>query len=174
MAPETPAFEGVPLDDVLRQVKLAVRIFMREAKPEDRIKLKSLELTLNVCTELTAELKPKFTIPVINLEIGSKLEWIRENTQEIVITLGPEEVGAAPEGDFVGQLVDGLRLIRDSARVAGEDEPRLFLTKGTVELKFVVTATGSIELLIFSAGGSRALTHSLKVEVGPPAEATAA
>ena len=168
MTERPTAFEGIPVENVIKQVKLAIRQFLRESGPEDEIELKSVDLTLNVVTTLTAEMKPKFTIPLINLDVGTRLAWVRENTQEIVISLKPEAVGEAPEADIVSQLLEGLRLVRSVARVAGPDEPQLILNQGSVELKFAITETGSIELLIFGGEGSRAITHTLKVVVGSP------
>jgi hypothetical protein len=168
MIEQPDTFDGIPVESVIREVKRAIRQFILESRPEDDIALKSVDLTLHVVTILTAQMKPKFTIPLINLEVGTQLTWVRENTQEIAISLRPEAAGEAPEADIVSQLLEGLRLIRNVARVAGPDEPQLTLDQGSIELKFAITKTGSIELLIFGGEGSKALTHTLKVVVGSP------
>lgn len=165
MTEERATFEGIPVEDVIRQLKVAIRQFIAESTPQDVIQLKSVDLTLNVVTTLSADMKPKFTIPFINLEIGSTLMWVRENTQEIVISLKPEAPGELLEADIVSPLLEGLRLIRSVARVAGPEEPQLILDQGSIELKFAITDTGSIELLIFSGEASDVLTHTLKVTV---------
>ncbi len=164
------------LDDVLSQVKTAIRYAQRQEEAgELAVTFSSIDLTVEVVAEVEAGVGLQLKLPFLG-EAGAKGKLTLDDTQTVSISLVPppplpprEGADFAPPPDIRGTLGQGIMAVRDVMTAAANDEPRFVLDKASVELKFVLTAQGSIELVLASGGMKGEITHSVKLGLSRPA-----
>jgi hypothetical protein len=163
------ADDGIPVEDLLTAVKVAVKQANMSASHAKRdLTVAALGLTLNTVATRTAGGGVTFRVPFIgmSMRIGGKVT--RQNTHTINLSLVPEQLPLHEirDGDVEETLVDALTMIQRvlTSAAAGDDPFRL--DSGTVELKFAVTRNGAISLGV-DGELTDDVTQTLRLEVRP-------
>ncbi len=162
--------DGVPVQDVIAAVKLAIKEANVSATDEGRdLQVGSVNLVLHALATRSAGGGLSFTVPFIGMPVRFGAKVTRSDTHEIEINLAPpaqepeEEVREASL-DLV--LVDSIETIRAVlATAAGGDDP-FTLNDAKITLSFAVTAEGDISIGI-DGSMSDEVTHSLVLTLVP-------
>jgi hypothetical protein len=159
----------IEIDAVIAQVKKAVEVYQGESN-EPGIEISRMDLTLKAVTEQTAGGGIKFKIPLIDVELGSKVGIKKGHTQTVELSLVPEETFETFSREEVSQtLLRVLRQIDSSLKNALFAPPRFKLDKGAIELNFVVNKSGEITVL-FEGKGEVETTNMLKLHIKAAAD----
>lgn len=141
--------EGVPVQDVIAAVKLAIQEANISAAYEDRdLQVGSVTLVLHALATRTAGGSLTFTIPFIGMPVRLGTKITKSDLHEIEVTLVPpgksgKEIREAP---LDRALVDAIETVRTVvARGASGDDP-FILDKAKITLSFAVTAEGDISI----------------------------
>jgi hypothetical protein len=162
--------DGVPVQDVIAAVKLAIKDANVSATNEDRdLRVGSVKLVLHVLAIRTIGGGLCFTVPVIGMPVRFGTKVTKSDTHEIEINLVPP--GLAPEVEVREApldlaLVDTIATVRAVvASAAGGDDP-FILNDAMITFSFTITAEGDISIGIDGSIRDE-VTHSLVLALVP-------
>ena len=141
---------GVPVQDVIAAVKLAIKEANVSATDEGRdMRVGSVTLILNALATRSAGGALSFTIPFIGMQVRLGAKVTKNDTHEIEVTLVPPVQQAGYEVREVpldAVLVDAIETIRAivASTEAGDDP--FTLSDAKITLSFAVTADGHISI----------------------------
>lgn len=159
-----------PLEDVLTEVKNALKTTQTELKDDGFPLLKTVDLSFQTVTSKSSGPTFKFLI----FSFGKKVE--KERAQAVTFTLkAPEansstEVSAAPA--ITQQLISAMKMASESIKnLENDEEVPLDLSTVVIELKFVVKTVSdssiSFEISPITIEGNRKLSktavHTIKL-----------
>ncbi len=165
---------GIDVEDAIGKIKYALTAAQLQVGSAGLpFKLGSIDLELKVVQSAKNTFKPKFKIPVVDLELGTEVNVSTEQTQVLKVSLAPppeptaELLRDAPPIDI--PLTAALLEIAGIVGVAGEGEPGLVLGKdgASVSLQVAFASDGSLSLLVWTGKLSWALTSTLTVKLIP-------
>jgi hypothetical protein len=142
--------EGVPVQDVIAAVKLAIKEASVSATDESRdLRVDSVKLVLHALATRTIGGGLSFTIPFIGMSARVGAKVTKSDTHEIEVNLIPPGQNAEHEVreaslDLV--LVDAIETVRAVvASTANGDDP-FALNDAKITLSFAVTGNGDISI----------------------------
>ena len=162
--------DGVPVQDVIAAVKLAIKEANVSATDEGRdLQVDSVKLILHALATRTVGGGLSFTVPFIGMPVRLGTKVTKSDTHEIEINLIPpgqdaeHEIREAPL-DLA--LVDAIETVRAVvASTAGGDDP-FALNDAKITLSFAVTADGDISIGI-DGSMTDEVTHTLVLALIP-------
>ncbi len=162
--------DGVPVQDVIAAVKLAIKEANVSAADEGRdLRVGSVNLVLHALATRNAGGGLSFTVPFIGMPVRFGAKVTRSDTHDIEINLAPppQESGEeVREASLDQALVDSIETIRAVlATAAGGDDP-FILNDAKITLSFAVTEEGEISIGI-DGSMSDEVTHSLVLALVP-------
>jgi Trypsin-co-occurring domain 2 len=162
--------DGVPVQDVIAAVKLAIKEANVSATDEGRdLRVGSVNLVLHALATRSVGGGLSFTVPFIGMPVRFGAKVTRSDTHEIEINLAPpaqepgEEVREASL-DLV--LVDSIETIRAVLAAAADGDDPFILNDAKITLSFAVTAEGEISIGM-DGSMSDEVTHSLVLALVP-------
>jgi hypothetical protein len=165
--------DGVPVQDVITAVKLAIKEASVSATSESRdLRVDSFRLVLHALATKTAGGSLRFTVPFIGMPVWLGTRVTRRDTHEIEINLVPpgQEAGEEiREASLDRALVDAIETVR--AVVAGTahvDDP-FVLNDAKITLSFAITAEGDISIGVDGCMSDE-VTHTLVLVLTSPAQ----
>lgn len=162
--------DGVPVQDVIAAVKLAIKEANVSATDEDRdLRVGSVKLVLHVLATRTIGGKLCFTVPFLGMPVRFGAKVTKSDTHEIEINLAPpsQEPGEeVREASLDLALVDSIATVRAVVASAADGDDPFALNDATITLSFTVTAEGDISIGIDS-NMSDEVTHSLILALVP-------
>jgi hypothetical protein len=162
--------EGVPVQDVIAAVKLAIKEANVSATDEDRdLLVDSVKLILHTLVTRTAGGRLTFTVPFIGMPVRLGTKVTKSDTHEIEINLAPPSRDAGEEVreaslDLV--LVDAIETVRAVVASTSEGDDPFALNDAKITLSFAVTADGEISIGI-DGSMSDEVTHTLVLGLAP-------
>jgi hypothetical protein len=146
---------GVPVQDVITAVKLAIKEAGVSATDRDRdLRVNSVRLVLHALATQAVGGRLNFTIPFIGMPVRLGTKVKKSDTHEIEINLAPpgQEAGEEVREAAVDlALVDAIETVRAVvAGSSGGDDP-FALNEAKITLSFAVTAEGDISIGIDSS-----------------------
>jgi hypothetical protein len=162
--------DGVPVQDVIAAVKLAIKEASVSATDEGRdLRVGSVRLVLHALATRTVGGGLSFTVPFIGMPVRFGTKVTKSDTHEIEINLASpaQEAGQeVREASLDLALVDSIETVRAVlARAADGDDP-FVLNDAKITLSFAVTAEGDISIGI-DGSMSDEVTHSLVLGLIP-------
>lgn len=162
--------EGVPVQDVIKAVKLAIKEANVSATDEDRdLLVDSVKLVLHTLATRTAGGRLTFTVPFIGMPVRLGTKVTKSDTHEIEINLAPPSQDAGEEVreaslDLV--LVDAIETVRAVVASTSEGDDPFALNDAKITLSFAVAADGEISIGI-DGSMSDEVTHTLVLGLAP-------
>jgi hypothetical protein len=162
--------DGVPVQDVIAAVKLAIKEANISATDEGRdLQVASVKLTLHALATRTIGGGLSFTVPFIGMPVRLGTKVTKSDTHEIEVNLTPpgQEAGHEVRDALLDvALVDAIETVRAVvASTAGGDDP-FTLDDSKITLSFALTADGDISIGI-DASMSDEVTHTLVLTLIP-------
>lgn len=162
--------DGIPVQDVIAAIKLAIKEANVSDTSEDRdLRVGSVKLVLHVLATQTMGGRLSFTVPFIGMPVRFGTKVTKSDTHEIEINLvSPglrpgEEVREAPL-DLA--LVNSITTVRTVVASAAYGDDPFTLNDATVTLSFTITAEGDISIGIDDSMRGE-VTHSLVLVLIP-------
>jgi hypothetical protein len=156
--------DGVPVQDVIAAVKLAIKEANISATDTGRdLRVGSVKLVLHALATRTVGGHLSFTVPFIGMPVRFGTKVTKSDTHEIEISLVPPGQGAGVElreAPLDVALVESIETVRAVvASAAGGDDP-FALDDANITLSFAVTAEGNISIGVDNSMSGE-VTHSL-------------
>lgn len=162
--------DGVPVQDVITAIKLAIKEANVSATDEYRdLLVGSVKLVLHVLATRTTGGALCFTVPFIGMPVRFGTKVTKSDTHEIEINLVPpsQEPGEeVREASLDLALVDSIATVRAVVASAADGDDPFTLNDATITLSFTVTAEGDISIGI-DGNMSDEVTHSLVLALVP-------
>lgn len=162
-------FSNTDIEGVITGVKRAIRAVQQNGGGLQIINVEKLELTLKAFVEKSAGGELKIKIPIIDTNLGAKLDITSNDMQTIQLTLVPIKAATRSmtrSESFEKELFEALMAIREGIKNASEMEPKFALQNAVVEINFVVNGKGEIAILAKGSEKSE-IMHSVKLFLGP-------
>jgi Trypsin-co-occurring domain 2 len=156
--------DGVPVQEVVEAVKLAIKEANVSEADEDRdLRVHSVRLILHALATRTIGGGLAFTVPFIGMPVRFGVKVTKSDTHDIEISLGAPTQKTGEEvrdGALDLALVDSIETIRAVVASAANGDDPFVLNDAKITLSFAVTAEGDISI---GADGSMSdeVTHSL-------------
>lgn len=163
---------SLSIDQVVSQVKEAVRRANVVGRDGTSIAISKLDVTLQVVQDLSAGANAQWTVPVVGLGLSAKANIDTGATSTITLQLVPPMPvqGAVqalvPRVNVADDLVEAIEVIKAGVLAGATGDPPFELAEASVALSFVVTVSGGISL-VASAERSKATTHTLTLTLSP-------
>lgn len=162
--------DGVPVQDVIAAVKLAIKEANVSATDEGRdLRVDSVKLILHALATRTLGGGLSFTVPFIGMPVRLGTKVTKSDTHEIEINLIPPGQDAEHEireASLDLALVDAIETVRTVvASTSGGDDP-FALNDAKITLSFAVTADGDISIGI-DGSMTDEVTHTLVLALVP-------
>jgi Trypsin-co-occurring domain 2 len=162
--------DGVPVQDVIAAVKLAIKEANISATDKNRdLRVSSVKLVLHALATRTAGGGLNFTVPFIGMQVRFGVKVTRSDTHEIEVTLMPPSQESGPEvrdGSLDMALAEAIETVRSVvAEGAGGDDP-FALDDARITLSFAVTADGDISIGA-DVSMTDEVTHTLALALVP-------
>ena len=142
--------DGVPVQDVIAAVKLAIKEANVSDTDEDRdLRVGSVKLVLHALATRSAGGRLNFTVPFIGMPVRFGAKVTKSDTHEIEINLvppGPEAGEEVREASLDVALVDAIETIRAVVASAACGDNPFVLNDAKIILSFAVTAEGDISI----------------------------
>lgn len=162
--------DGVPAQDVIAAVKLAIKEANVSATDEGRdLKVGSVKLVLHALATRTVGGGLNFTVPFINMPVRLGTKVTKSDTHEIEVNLSPpgqeagHEVREAPL-DLV--LVEAIETVRAVVASTADGDDPFTLNDAKITLSFAVTEDGDISIGI-DGSMTDEVTHTLVLALIP-------
>jgi hypothetical protein len=162
--------EGVPAQDVIAAVKLAIKKANVSATNEDReLRVSSVKLVLNALATRTVGGRLNFTVPFIGMPLRLGTKVTKSDTHEIEINLAPpgqdggEEVR---EASLDLALADAIETVRTVVASTADGDDPFALNDAKITLTFAVSAEGEISIGIDGSLNNE-VTHTLVLGLVP-------
>lgn len=162
--------DGIPVQDVIAAVKLAIKEANVSATDEGRdLRVASVKLILHALATRTLGGGLSFTVPFIGMPVRLGTKVTKSDTHEIEINLIPPGQDAEHEireASLDLALVDAIETVRTVvASTSGGDDP-FALNDAKITLSFAVTADGDISIGI-DGSMTDEVTHTLVLALVP-------
>lgn len=162
--------DGIPVQDVIAAVKLAIKEANVSATDEGRdLRVDSVKLILHALATRTLGGGLSFTVPFIGMPVRLGTKVTKSDTHEIEINLIPPGQDAEHEireASLDLALVDAIETVRTVvASTSGGDDP-FALNDAKITLSFAVTADGDISIGI-DGSMTDEVTHTLVLALVP-------
>jgi NTP-dependent ternary system trypsin peptidase co-occuring protein len=142
--------EGVPVQDVIAAVKIAIKEANVSATDEGRdLRVNSVKLVLHVLASRTVGGVLNFTVPFIGMPVRLGTKVTKRDTHEIEINLVPPGQDAREEvreASLDVALVDAIETVRAVVASTANGEDPFALNDAKITLSFAVTAEGEISI----------------------------
>jgi hypothetical protein len=162
--------DGVPVQDVIAAVKLAIKEANVSATNEGRdLRVGSVRLVLHTLATRTAGGGLSFTVPFIGMPVRFGTKVTRSDTHEIEVSLVPptQELGEeVREASLDIALEDSIATVRTLLASAALGDDPFILDDATITMSFAITAEGDISIGI-DGSISGEVTHSLILALIP-------
>jgi hypothetical protein len=162
--------EGVPVQDVIAAVKLAIKEANISATDEGRdLRVNSVKLVLHVLASCTVGGRLNFTVPFIGMPVRLGTKVTRQDTHEIEINLAPPDQDAGHEvreASLDSALVDAIETVRAIVASTADGDDPFALNDAKITLSFAVTAEGEISIGI-EGSMSDEVTNTLILSLVP-------
>lgn len=162
--------DGVPMQDVITAVKLAIKEASVSAVSERRdLRVGSVSLVLHALAARSAGGRLSFTIPFIGMPVRFGAKVTRSDTHEIEINLAPpaEEAGEeVREASLDLALAGSIETIRGVLAAAADGDDPFILSDAKITLSFAVTSDGEISIGVDGAMTGE-VTHTLVLTFVP-------
>lgn len=163
---------GVPVEQVIGQVKEAIRTANVGADEEDLV-VTSIEVELKVLKSIVGGVEWEWKVPIIGLTLKGGATLTQADTETVSLKLVPPppmkgEASLLEADEIADDVVRAVSIIRAGIARAKKDEPIFGLGEASFELEFGVTAEGKLSLVAV-AEGKREATNKLKLSLGPRA-----
>jgi hypothetical protein len=162
--------DGVPVQDVITAVKLAIKEANVSATDEGRdLRVDSVKLILHALAIRTVGGSLNFTVPFIGMPVRLGTKVTKRDTHEIEINLVPpgrqarEEVR---EASLDLALVDAIETVRAVVTSTSDGDDPFALNDAKINLSFAVTAEGDVSIGI-DGSISDQVTHILILGLVP-------
>jgi Trypsin-co-occurring domain 2 len=161
--------DGVPVQDVIAAVKLAIKEANVSATDEFRdLQVSSIKLILHVLATRTIGGRLCFTVPFIGMPVRFGTKVTRSDTHEIEINLVPP---SQQRGDEVREasldlaLVESIATVRAVLASAAYGGDPFTLNDAMISLSFTITAEGDISIGV-DGSITDEVTHVLVLALG--------
>ena len=162
--------EGVPIQDVIEAVKLAIKEANVSETDEGRdLRVGSVRLVLHAIAVRAVGGGLTFTVPFIGMPVRFGTKLTKSDTHEIEINLAPLELETGEEvreGSIDLALVESIATVRAVLASAASGDDPFILNDAKITLSFAVTAEGTISIGI-DGSMSDEVTHSLALALVP-------
>jgi Trypsin-co-occurring domain 2 len=142
--------DGVPVQDVIAAVKLAIKEANVSTTDECRdLRVDSVKLVLHALATRTVGGRLNFTVPFIGMPVRFGAKVTKSDTHEIEINLVPpsHKVGEeVREASLDRALVDAIETVRAVVASAADGDDPFALDDAKISLSFAVTAEGDISI----------------------------
>jgi hypothetical protein len=162
--------DGVPVQDVITAVKLAIKEANLSATDKDRdLVVSSFKLILHALATRTVGGSISFTVPFIGMPVRFGTKVTKSDTHEIEINLIPPEQeprAEVREALLDLGLVDSIATVRAVLAAAADGDDPFILSDAKITLSFAITAEGDISIGIDDSISDQ-VTHSLSLALIP-------
>lgn len=162
--------DGVPVQDVIAAVKLAIKEANVSATEEGRdLRVDSVKLVLHALATRTIGGGLSFTVPFIGMPVRLGTKVTKSDTHEIEINLippGQEAEHEIREAPLDLALVDAIETVRAVLASAADGDDPFDLNDAKITLSFAVTADGDISIGI-DGSMTDEVTHTLVLALTP-------
>lgn len=162
--------EGVPVQDVIAAVKLAIKEANVSAADENRdLRVNSVRLVLRALAVRTAGGRLSFTVPFIGMPVRLGTKVTKSDTHEIEVNLRSPDQSAGEEvreACLDQALVDAIETVRAVIASTSEGDDPFTLNDAQITLSFAVTAEGEISIGV-DGSLSNEVTHTLALGLIP-------
>jgi hypothetical protein len=142
--------DGVPVQDVIAAVKLAIKEANVSATDEERdLRVQSVKLVLHALATRTVGGGLNFTVPFIGMPVRLGTKVTKSDTHEIEINLIPPDQEAeheVREASLDRALVDAIETVRTVVASTGDGDDPFALNDAKITLSFAITADGDISI----------------------------
>jgi len=162
--------DGMPVDVLIAAVKNSIKqAGVSSTSDSQDLRVASVQLILRAVASKSLGGTLDFRIPFIGMKLiaGTKVTSQDTHTIDMVLTPPVQEVFGV-RGEVEDALVDAITTIRKTTASAAVGDDPWALSKGTVDLTFAVTKTGSISLGIDGELAGE-VTHTLRLGLVPGA-----
>lgn len=164
--------DGVPAQDVIAAVKLAIKEANVSATDEDRdLRVDSVKVVLHALAIRAVGGGLKFTVPFIGMPVRLGTKVTKSDTHEIEINLIPPGQDARQEvreATLDLALVEAIETVRAVVASSTDGDDPFNLNDAKITLSFAVTAEGDISIGI-DGSMSDEVTHTLILALVPAA-----
>jgi hypothetical protein len=141
---------GVPVEDVITAVKLAIKEASVSTTDQDRdLRVNSVKLVLHALATRAVGGRLNFTIPFIGMPVRLGTKVTKSDTHEIEINLAPPALEAGEEVREAAldlALVDAIETVRAVVASSSDGDDPFALHEAKITLSFAVTAEGDISI----------------------------
>ena len=141
---------GVPVQDVITAVKLAIKEASVSTTDQDRdLRVNSVRLVLHALATRAVGGGLNFTIPFIGMGVRLGTKVTKRDTHEIEINLAPPGQQAGEEvreASLDLALVDAIETVRAVVASSSDGDDPFALNEAKITLSFAVTAEGDISI----------------------------
>ena len=163
--------DGVPVQDVIAAVKLAIKEANVSATDEGRdLRVESVRLIVHALATRTVGGGLNFTVPFIGMPVRLGTKVTKSDTHEIEINLIPPGQDAEHEvrkASLDQALVDAIETVRAVVASTADGDDPFALNDAKITLSFAVTADGDISIGI-DGSMTDEVTHTLVLAPTPP------
>jgi hypothetical protein len=142
--------DGVPVQDVIAAVKLAIKEANVSATDQGRdLRVDSVKLVLHALATRTIGGGLKFTVPFIGMPVRLGTKVTKSDTHEIEINLvppGQDSGHEVREASLDLALVDAIETIRAVVATTADGDDPFALNDAKITLSFALTADGEISI----------------------------
>jgi hypothetical protein len=162
--------DGVPVQDVIAAVKLAIKDANISATDEGRdLRVDSVKMVLHTLATRTVGGSLNFTVPFIGMPVRLGTKVTKSDTHEIEINLIPPSQEAEQEvreASLDLALVDAIETVRAVVATTADGDDPFDLNDAKITLSFAVTADGDISIGI-DGSMTDEVTHTLVLSLVP-------
>ena len=161
---------GVPVEDVITAVKLAIKEASVSTTDQDRdLRGNSVKLVLHALATRAVGGRLNFTIPFIGMPVRMGTKVTKSDTHEIEINLiapGQKDGHEIREASLDLALVDAIETVRTVVISTADGDDPFTLNDAKITLSFAVTADGDISIGI-DGSMTDEVTHTLVISLIP-------
>lgn len=162
--------DGVPVQDVIAAVKLAIKEANVSATDEGRdLRVDSVKLILHALVTRVIGGGLNFTVPFIGMPVRMGTKVTKSDTHEIEINLiapGQKDGHEIREASLDLALVDAIETVRTVVISTADGDDPFTLNDAKITLSFAVTADGDISIGI-DGSMTDEVTHTLVISLIP-------
>lgn len=179
MSKTTPVVQAT-LAEVIASVKRELAIAENTAGPRAGLALATVEISLAVSAEHTADGKLTIGVPLLGAEIGGGGERTSSRLSTVTVVLAPPEPSLLMSNTSLDDLAIAQAIVDIRTQLASglDDEPRLLPSSVEYALEFGVARSGGpsgkVSFLVFSASAGSEWSDSRTNQITLAFEASSA
>ncbi|MEU4159227.1 trypco2 family protein [Actinoplanes sp. NPDC026670] len=160
--------DSAAFTDLIEAVKAAVKAANTDSTFSRTMRVSQLTVIAAVAAKRTAGAGLQLRVPVVGTKLGTKIQHGRTDTQriEIVLVPPPDDEFEVRSGSVQQLLFEAIQTVQATLTAAAAGDDPFQLQTSTVSLDFVVTDSGSVELLA-SGGIDDQASHTVKLTLTP-------